>query len=128
MTGVGPVGRPLLPRPPRRKPAAEPAESGRNHAAVEVLHGPRTATARLVAGGEDGSQVRRPERPRLPPAAIAGGPPVADGLVSLAKAQRAGPRQLQADVGPAAQSSRWLATLTILRCYPGRVNHGRSRR
>ena len=30
-----------------------------------------------VAGGEDGGQVRRPERPRLSSAAVAGGPPVA---------------------------------------------------
>ena len=30
-----------------------------------------------VAGGEDGDQVRRPERPRLSSAAVAGGPPVA---------------------------------------------------
>ena len=28
------------------------------------------ATARLVAGGEDGGQVRRPERPRLPPTSM----------------------------------------------------------
>ena len=32
------------------------------------------APARLVAGGEDGGQVRRPERPRLPPASIAPAP------------------------------------------------------
>ena len=30
-----------------------------------------------VAGGEDGGEVRRPARPRLPSAAVAGGPPVA---------------------------------------------------
>ena len=35
------------------------------------------ATARPVAGGEDDGEVRRPERPRLPPPAVAGGPPVA---------------------------------------------------
>ena len=35
------------------------------------------STPRPVAGGEDGGQVRRPEPPRLPAAALAGGPPVA---------------------------------------------------
>ena len=36
-----------------------------------------SATPRRVAGSEDGRQVRRPERPRLFLAMVAGGPPVA---------------------------------------------------
>ena len=58
----------------------EPGDHGVEAAALEGdLLGltAAAAPAGLVAGGEDGVEVRRPERPRLPPAAIAGGPPVA---------------------------------------------------
>ena len=71
MTGVGPVDARSSPDRQgenlRRSPRERPEPRCRRGPAR-----PAAATARLVAGGEDGSQVRRPERPRLPPAAIAG--------------------------------------------------------
>ena len=53
------------------------------------------APARLVAGGEDGSEVRRPERPRLPPASISiDGHRVRRLVVELGRLQRRVPRDL----------------------------------
>ena len=74
---VGPAKRAhLAPAHPRHE--EEPGDHGVEAAALESdLVGLATAAARLVAGGEDGSEIRRPERSRRPPASTAGGPPVA---------------------------------------------------
>ena len=81
-----PVGhdRPSAPRRPGPSPAYHRTScrfGPRTAAALEsdLLGFPAsTATGALVGkGGEDGRQIRRPERPRLPPVSIAGGPPVA---------------------------------------------------
>ena len=66
----------------RRIPAMK-RESGDHRVEAAALEGDlvgldaAAAPAWPVADGEDGGQVRRPERPRLPSASIAGGPPVA---------------------------------------------------
>ena len=60
------------------------------------------STPRPVAGGEDGGQVRRPEPPRRPAAAGAGGPPVAGEDPGGAFPGRA---RLMGEAGPEARRS-----------------------
>ena len=76
---VGPVEGAHL-APPHSGHEEEPCDHGGEAAALEgdpLGLGAAASPARPVAGGEDGGEVRGPERPRLPSAAIAGGPPVA---------------------------------------------------
>ena len=76
---VGPAQRAYL-APAHPAHEEEPRDHRIEAAALEGdLLGLATAAAPagLVAGGEDGGEVRRPERPRLPPAAIGGRSPVA---------------------------------------------------
>ena len=76
---VGPVeGADLAPPHPGHE--EEPCDHGVEAAALAgdgVGLDAAAAAPRAVAGREDGGEVRRPERPGLSSAAIAGGPPVA---------------------------------------------------
>ena len=76
---VGPAKRAHLApaHPPHEK---EPGDHGVEAAAIEgdlLGLAAAAAPARLMAGGEDGGKVRRPERPRLPESSTACRPPVA---------------------------------------------------
>ena len=66
--------------PPHPGHEEEPCDHGGEAAALagdEVGLDAAAAAPRPVAGGDHGGEVRRSERPRLPPASIADGPPVA---------------------------------------------------
>ena len=95
-------------RRPGRRPRheEEPRDHGVELAALEGdLVGLDAAAAmpRAMAGGEDGGEVRRPERSRLPSAAAAGGTPVAGKNPGGAFPGRA---RLTGEAGP---ETRWSA-------------------
>ena len=112
---VGPAQRADL-APPHPAHEEEPGDHGVEAAAVEGnLLGLAAAPARLVAGGEDSGEVRRPERPRLPPFPTACRPPVAGEDPGRPFPSRA---RLAGEAGPEARRGHRQSTRSPARTRP----------